>query len=94
MSRHSLPFATTAIPPRSTTFREAGGGLEKRCSSCHEWWPADTDFFSRHEIRPGGLANQCKACNLTPRPPAPAQPLALACVPWLGTQLAAHAAHP
>lgn len=86
MTRHSRPFATAAIPPRSTTFRQVAGALEKRCSRCHEWWPADTDFFTRHEVRPGGLTNQCRACSLKPRPAEPAKPVALACVPWLGTQ--------
>lgn len=91
-------FATApeSVPPRCTTFRvNLLDGLEKRCSSCHDWWPADTDFFTRHEIRPGGLANQCKACaaaaqaasrGSVTRPSTTPPVELLASVAWLGTR--------
>lgn len=37
-------------------------GAEKLCCTCHEWWPADAEFFARNRARPDGLSSQCKAC--------------------------------
>ena len=34
-------------------------GLEKLCARCHEFWPADTEFFHRKGT---GLHSYCKAC--------------------------------
>lgn len=35
-------------------------GMQAECSQCREYWPADTEFFDRHNI--SGLASICKAC--------------------------------
>lgn len=39
-------------------------GLEKRCSMCGDYWPADSQFFgmrwSNNEIN--GLSSGCRAC--------------------------------
>lgn len=37
-------------------------GLEKRCSRCGEYWPADTGFFLQRAESGDGLHNWCKAC--------------------------------
>lgn len=34
-------------------------GVQRRCSRCHEWWPADPEFFYRHGDH---LHSWCKAC--------------------------------
>jgi RNase P subunit RPR2 len=41
--------------------------LEKYCSGCQEWWPADTEFF--YSAGDGKLGNICKACYLEKRYP-------------------------
>lgn len=41
-------------------FRMTRHGLEKRCSVCHDFWPADTEFF--YEQRQT-LSSQCRACH-------------------------------
>lgn len=37
-------------------------GLEKRCTICCEYWPADTEFFFTAPGTPGGLLSSCKDC--------------------------------
>lgn len=37
-------------------------GLEKRCSACKEYLPADSEFFFAGRDR-DGLHCQCKVCN-------------------------------
>lgn len=37
-------------------------GLERRCSMCAEFWPADTEFFWSTPKSPSGLHCWCKAC--------------------------------
>ncbi len=37
-------------------------GLERRCSACKEYWPADTEFFYAAIGRSEGLSWWCKAC--------------------------------
>ena len=33
--------------------------IEKRCSKCGDWWPADSEFFHRNGK---SLSSWCKAC--------------------------------
>lgn len=52
------------LPPRTRVFRlDADGEMEKHCSGCGEWWPADTDFFSPAPSKTLGLDSWCKACQ-------------------------------
>jgi hypothetical protein len=49
-----------AMGLRSGKYRLADYGLEQRCTTCGEYWPADTEFFyPRGATR---LASECKAC--------------------------------
>lgn len=36
--------------------------LEKKCSKCHDYWPADREFFYASKNKKDGLRNECKAC--------------------------------
>ena len=45
------------------------GSLEKRCSQCKEYWPADTDFFYSTRSTKDGLNNWCRACYVENRYP-------------------------
>jgi len=60
----NLPRISAALPrpaKRSPRLRQGETGLEKYCSHCDEWWPADHEFFSPGQTA-GGLYNYCKAC--------------------------------
>lgn len=35
-------------------------GVQRRCSRCREWWPADPEFF--YHDTPDRLHSWCKAC--------------------------------
>jgi hypothetical protein len=35
---------------------------ERECSSCHEWWPLDSEFWFVFSRDPQGFTKQCKAC--------------------------------
>ena len=37
-------------------------GLERYCSKCEEFWPADTEFFWTAPSNATGLHCYCKAC--------------------------------
>jgi len=38
-------------------------GVEKRCTRCGDWWPADEEFFPKNRVRTKrGLSPWCKAC--------------------------------
>lgn len=37
-------------------------GLEKRCSKCRDYWPADTEFYYVAPSKEGGIGDWCKAC--------------------------------
>ena len=37
-------------------------GSEKRCVSCGEYWPADTEFFEARIATRDQLATRCIAC--------------------------------
>jgi hypothetical protein len=45
------------------------GELEKRCAQCHEYWPADGEFFFTGRHYPDGLHCYCKACYIERRWP-------------------------
>lgn len=47
---------------KGTIWRLADLGLEKRCSRCQEYWPADTEFWFSEPQSAGGLSSWCKAC--------------------------------
>lgn len=46
------------------------GDLEKRCSRCKEYWPADSEFFYSNSGKGDGLSEHCKACYIENRYPA------------------------
>jgi len=48
----------------SGIFRWNDGLLEKRCSSCREYYPQDTEFFHRNRYEFHGFMRQCKACYI------------------------------
>ena len=66
MSPFCPPFTPSVIDKRVSAgrfiFTELG--LEKRCSTCGEFFPADTEFFFSQASRPEGLSTYCKACYL------------------------------
>jgi hypothetical protein len=37
-------------------------GMEKRCLTCGEYWPADTEFFDACRSSGDGLSLRCLAC--------------------------------
>lgn len=42
------------------------------CTSCHDSWPADTEFFYRDVKTENGLMTECKDCyNVWRRKPRP-----------------------
>ncbi len=45
------------------------GELERHCSKCGEWWPADREFFFGYTDQKGKehLHDWCKACYLERR---------------------------
>lgn len=45
------------------------GTLEKQCSRCKEYWPADTEFFYATSSTGDGLHNWCMACYIENRYP-------------------------
>ncbi|MBZ0104005.1 MAG: hypothetical protein K8H84_00090 [Sulfuricella denitrificans] len=64
MSHYCPPFTPSVIDKRVSAgrfiFTELG--LEKRCSTCGEFFPADTEFFFSQKSRPEGISCACKAC--------------------------------
>lgn len=55
---------------RSGVYRhDEHGDLEKRCSHCREYWPADSEFFYAGVAYDDGLHCQCKACYIERRRP-------------------------
>ncbi|MGO4380349.1 hypothetical protein [Pseudoduganella sp. RAF53_2] len=42
---------------------DSDGELEKRCSRCRDYWPADTEFFHASRGLPDMLHSQCRACT-------------------------------
>lgn len=45
------------------------GELERFCSLCREYWPADDEFFYANKAKPDGLSSLCKACTVECRYP-------------------------
>ena len=45
------------------------GDLEKRCSKCKDYWPADREFFFSAGKAGDGLTDWCKACYVEWRYP-------------------------
>jgi hypothetical protein len=43
-------------------YRMVDGVLERRCSRCHDYWPADSEFFFSNKGKSDGLNDYCKAC--------------------------------
>lgn len=54
----------------SGSYRYAGGDLERRCSTCKDYWPADTEFFHTAVGDASGLHCYCRACYEEWRYPA------------------------
>lgn len=51
---------------------DSDGELERRCSCCGDYWPADAEFFFRNPQRSAdGLHVWCKACHQEARAPKP-----------------------
>jgi hypothetical protein len=48
---------------------DGDGVLEKYCSRCKEYWPADTEFYFSMGSKGDGLSTWCKACYLEWRYP-------------------------
>ncbi|MDI3292316.1 hypothetical protein [Janthinobacterium tructae] len=46
----------------SAVYRITELGDEKRCMSCGEYWPADTEFFGLRAATRDQLATRCLAC--------------------------------
>jgi len=58
-----LPTAQTMkMGFKKGSYALTGLGLERRCSICQEFWPADTEFFWSTPGAPSGLHCWCKAC--------------------------------
>lgn len=64
----SPPEADPSCPPPPITGKrwrmDDELGLEKQCSRCEEWWPADTEFFNHARSERGGLHVWCRACSI------------------------------
>lgn len=44
-------------------------GLQKQCCRCHDYWPADSEFFYTDKKGSDGLFGFCKACYIEKRFP-------------------------
>jgi hypothetical protein len=77
MSRHTKTFDGPACPAlspflighgiRTGRYKVTDIGLEKRCTACDDWWPADTEFFAVQSCKPDGLSSGCKCCHAEAR---------------------------
>ena len=53
------------ISPHTNTnnrYRMVDDVIEKKCTCCHEYWPADTEFFYASNTAKDSLSSHCKAC--------------------------------
>lgn len=50
-------------------YRIEEDGLYKRCTTCRDYWPADSEFFFSSVSDTDGLNCYCKACYLERRYP-------------------------
>ncbi len=71
---HVCPFLTREHIQRglqSGRYAITGIGLERKCSRCGEYWPADTEFFYFQPSASGGLNCYCHDCyrSVTGRQP-------------------------
>jgi hypothetical protein len=48
-------------------YDETEDQLIKRCSTCRDYWPADSEFFYTAGNTPDRLHSMCKACYLERR---------------------------
>lgn len=48
---------------------EGENGLEKKCRTCLEYWPADSEFFYSNRNTADGITAICKACYVETRYP-------------------------
>jgi len=51
----------------SGRYRIEPDGLYKQCNVCHDWWPADTEFFAQDKNSHSGMNNYCRACRMDRR---------------------------
>ena len=47
---------------RRGKYKHTDLGLERECSKCKEFWPADTEFWQAQKGQLDGFTSQCKAC--------------------------------
>lgn len=62
----------------SAVYRTTELGSEKRCMSCGEYWPADTEFFAPRVASRDRLATRCLACAKEKRWSLPSSDVMLA----------------
>lgn len=60
-----------------STHIETELGTEKLCTRCHEYWPADKEFFYLANKKKDGLHSWCKCCYLEWRKTRPKKRLTL-----------------
>lgn len=66
-----MPRIEDIVPPELLARRLATGyyqvneddDIEKRCSHCRDYWPADTQFFNRNVKEQDGLHCMCRDCQ-------------------------------
>ncbi len=60
----TMPSATLARYLSKGRYQyDEDGELEKRCSRCKEFLPADSEFFGAQKSNPDGLRGHCKCCD-------------------------------
>ena len=55
------------MPTLDDKLRDTPDGPEKQCTACHDWWPADLQFFHADPKGGAGLFTWCKACHADAR---------------------------
>lgn len=66
-----MPRIEDIVPPELLARRFASGyyrvdddgGIEKRCSTCRDYWPADHEFFNFNSKESDGLHCMCRDCQ-------------------------------
>ncbi len=59
-----MPATPVADKPLGKRYRyDEDGELEKQCTQCLDWWPADRDFFGSNPRERNGLHPHCLACT-------------------------------
>lgn len=59
----ALEAARAAAAKGTTPKGDHGNSPVKRCDTCGNLFPRDTDHFHRNRTRPDGLTARCKSCN-------------------------------